>query len=222
MGALVGQIVLYGLAAAFAAPIAAVVSALILGNSKTPIGSALLFVAGAAFLDIVFAAVVLAILGPSFNGGDAAAFIDIGLGVIFVALGVLAVLERPDPARDAAQRERAVRLTSAGPSRMIVAGIVVQVINFDAIAVVAGAMKDIAAAGLTATGVIVAAAFAIALMLIPYWVPVAAFAIAPGRAKPALAVMTEWILSHARQLEMATGLGFGAIFLVKGVAALLG
>jgi hypothetical protein len=60
MGSLLVQVTLYGLAAAAAAPIAIVVSALILGKSKRPLASAWTFTAGAAFLDLVIAAVVLA------------------------------------------------------------------------------------------------------------------------------------------------------------------
>ena len=65
MTGLVAQLVLYGLAAAAAAPIAAVVSALILGKSKTPLPSAFTFVAGAALLDAIVVVVffVLVALG---------------------------------------------------------------------------------------------------------------------------------------------------------------
>jgi hypothetical protein len=33
-------------------------------------------------------------------------------------------------------------------------------------------------------------------------------------------VMSDWILGHARVLEIVTGIGLGAIFLVKGLVAL--
>lgn len=86
MGSLLVQVAIYGLAAACAAPVAAVVSAVILGKSARPVISTWTFVAGAAFLDVVFAAVILA--ADLFeNGGDAGAIVDVGLGVLFVAMG---------------------------------------------------------------------------------------------------------------------------------------
>ena len=32
--------------------------------------------------------------------------------------------------------------------------------------------------------------------------------------------MSDWLLGHSRMLEIVVGLGFGAIFLVKGVLAI--
>ena len=67
-----------------------------------------------------------------------------------------------------------------------------------------------------------AVVFLIALMLLPYWVPAAFYAIAPHRAGVALGRMSEWIMSNARMLEIVVGFGFGAVFLIKGVTALAG
>ncbi len=98
MGSLLVQVAIYGLAAAFAAPIAIVVSALILGKSTRPVLGAWTFVAGAAFLDVVFAVVILA--ADLFEeGGDAGAIVDVGLGVLFVAMGLLAVFRPSLPRR---------------------------------------------------------------------------------------------------------------------------
>jgi hypothetical protein len=60
VGSLLAQVALYGLAAAFAAPIALVVSAMILGKSTRPVVSGWVFVAGALFLDLMFTIVVFA------------------------------------------------------------------------------------------------------------------------------------------------------------------
>ena len=87
MSGLLVDVAIYGLAAAFAAPIAAVVSALILGVSKRPVASAWTFVAGAAFLDVSFSAVMLA-SGLLDVSSDARAWIDTGLGVLFLVMGI--------------------------------------------------------------------------------------------------------------------------------------
>jgi hypothetical protein len=64
--------------------------------------------------------------------------------------------------------------------------------------------------------------FLLAVVLLPYYAPALLFAASPGRARPLLERMTDWIVVHSRQLEIATGLGFGAFFLVKGLLDLLG
>jgi hypothetical protein len=81
VGALFTQLLVYGAAAAFAAPAAAVVTAFVLGKSARPLTSAVAFVAGAAFLDAVVAIVLLLVFGSSLQeGGDLGAYVDIGLG----------------------------------------------------------------------------------------------------------------------------------------------
>ena len=220
MGGLLVQVAVYGLAAAFAAPIAAVVTALILSKSERPVAGAWTFVAGAAFLDVVFAAVILA--ADLFeDGGDAGAVVDVGLGVLFIAMGLMAVFQTESPEKDAARRARAEQIAVAKLSTLFAAGFFVQVINFDAIAVFGGALKDIGEANITRGQEVLATLFGLAVMLSVYYVPVLIYMIDRKRAVPLLARMTEWIMANSRRLEIVVGLGFGAYFLVKGLAVLL-
>ena len=220
MGSLLVQVAIYGLAAAFAAPIAIVVTALILGKSTRPVPSAWTFVAGAAFLDVVFAVVILA--ADLFEeGGDAGAIVDVGLGVLFVAMGMLAVFGAESPEKDAARRARAEKIATAKLVTLFAAGFLVQVINFDAIAVFGGALKDIGEADITTGEEVFATLFGLAIMLSVYYVPVLIYMIDRKRAVPLLARMTEWIMANSRMLEIVVGLGFGAYFLAKGLAVLL-
>ena len=222
MTGLIPQLVLYGLAAAAAAPIAAVVSALILGKSKTPLPSAFTFVAGAALLDIVVAVLFFVLVASAIQGnGDLGAYLDILLGVIFAGLGVYAIFEKDSPEKDAAQRARAEQIASGGMKTLIVAGLAVQVINFDAIAVAVGGLKEIVEASLASVEILVATIFLFILVLLPYWVPAVFYAFAPQRAGILLGRMSEWIMANSRMLEIVVGLAFGAAFLFKGVTALM-
>jgi Sap, sulfolipid-1-addressing protein len=219
VGSLLLQVAIYGLAAAAAAPIAIVVTALILGKSANPVLGGWTFVAGAAFLDVVFAVVILA--ADLFEeGGDAGAIVDVGLGVLFVAMGLIAVFETESPEKDAARRARAESIATAKLSTLFLAGILVQVINFDAIAVFGGALKDIGEADITTGQEIFATAFGLAIMLSVYYVPIVIYMIDPKRAVPLLERMTEWIMANSRMIEVVVGLGFGAYFLAKGLAVL--
>lgn len=220
MSGLLLQVAIYGLAAAFAAPIAIVVTALILGKSQRPVPSAWTFAAGAAFLDVLFAAVVLA-SGLFDEGGDAGAYVDVGLGILFGVMGILAVFSEESPEKEAARRARAEQIATAKLSTLFLAGIAVQVINFDAIAVFGGALKDIAAADLTTGGAVLVTLFGLAIMLSVYYVPALLYMFSPQRAIPLLGRTTEWIMANSRMLEIVVGLGFGAYFLVKGLVVLV-
>ncbi len=220
MGSLLVQVAIYGVAAAAAAPIALVVSALILGKSSRPLPSAWMFVAGAAFLDILIAVVVLA-SGIFDDGGDAGAYFDVFLGVVFSATGVIAIFSKDSPEKDAAQRARADKIATAKLPMLFVAGIAVQVINFDAIAVFGGAVKEVAAADVSTGEAVIALAFGLAIMLSVYYVPALIYMLVPKKASSLLAAMTEWIMSNSRMLEIVVGLGFGVLFLYKGLVVLL-
>ena len=101
MGSLLVQMALYGLAAAAAAPIAIVLSALILAQSNRPVPSVWVFTAGAAFLDILIIAIALVFFGAANveSGSDASAILDTILGALFFVLGVLAIFSHESPRR---------------------------------------------------------------------------------------------------------------------------
>lgn len=103
---------------------------------------------------------------------------------------------------------------------MLGAGLVVQVVNFDVLAVLGGALKEVVAADVSFAEAAVAVVFALVAMLIPYWAPALAFAVAPRRAAPMLGRMSRWILGHSRPLEIWVGLLFGVTFLAKGIRTL--
>jgi hypothetical protein len=220
VGSLLVQVAIYGLAAALAAPIAIVVTALILGKSQRPLVSAWTFVAGAALLDVVFSTAILA-SGAFDGGGDAGAYVDVGLGLLFLAMGGLAMFGTESPEKDAARRARADGIATAPLGKLFLAGIAVQIINFDAIAVFGGALKEIAEADVTTGEEVFATLFGIAIMLSVYYAPALVYMLVPDRAPTILGRVTEWIMTNSRMIEIVVGLGFGAIFLLKGLAVLV-
>jgi len=220
MTGLFPQLLLYGLAAAVAAPVAAVVCAFVLGKSSRPLPSSGAFVFGALVLDLIVTTIIVIALGRADASTDIGAYIDLALGAMFLILGVVAIVQKETPEGEAKQRARLERLASAGPKTLITAGIAVQVINFDAIAIMAGGLKEIVLGGSTGLTAVIAIVFLLAVMLLPYYGPAVLFAIRPSSARPALVKMTDWIVSNARMLEIVTGFGFGIIFAIKGYQAL--
>jgi threonine/homoserine/homoserine lactone efflux protein len=224
MGDLILNVMPYALAAAAAAPVVAVVTAVILAQSRRPLLSAWVFTAGAAALVIVFAVVALAIAGGSgaFDNGnsEAGAIVDLVLGAVFLALGILAIFSSEDEEKENAQREQVQRVATAGLGGMLVAGVVAQVINVDALAVFTGALKEIAEADVSIGEGAVAVLVALAVMLLPYYGPAVFYAVSPARSGKVLRRMSEWLLGHSRGLEIVVGLGFGAVFLGKGISTI--
>ena len=155
------------------------------------------------------------------NGGDAGAYVDVGLGVLFAAMGLLAVFQTESPEKEAAQRARMDKIATAKLGTLFGAGLLVQVINFDAIAVFGGALKDIGEADISTGEEVFATLFGLAIMLSVYYLPVLIYMIDRKRAVPLLARMTEWIMANLRMIEIVVGLGFGVYFLAKGLAVLV-
>ena len=119
MGDVVVSILPYGLAAAAAAPAAAVVSALILGQAKRKILSALIFVCGALLIDAGVGILILSLMeasGEFTDGADIAAWVDALLGVIFVGIGVMAIFQTESPEKSAAQRAESSAWSRPGRS----------------------------------------------------------------------------------------------------------
>jgi threonine/homoserine/homoserine lactone efflux protein len=106
MADLLLQVLPYALAAALPAVYVAAFTALILTNAKRPILGAFVFTAGPVALDAILAAVVLAVFGgpgsQTSGGSTLSTWIDIALGIILIAVGVRAVVDRPTPEKDAA------------------------------------------------------------------------------------------------------------------------
>jgi NAD(P)H-hydrate repair Nnr-like enzyme with NAD(P)H-hydrate dehydratase domain len=109
---------------------------------------------------------------------------------------------------------------AAGLGGMLATGVVAQLINIDALAVYTGALKEVAESSVSAGEGAVAVFVALAVMLLPYYLPAVIYAVSPERSGRALSRMSDWLLGHSRMLEIVVGLGFGAIFLTKGVVAI--
>ncbi len=168
----------YALAAACAAPIVAVVTAVILSKSSRPVPGGIVFTAGAGSLDAVVATVILVAFwgtDASTSGSDIGAYIDTGLGVLFLTIGVLAIFAKDTPEKDAARRRRVEHAASASLGRLFVVGIAAQILNFDALTVFAAGLKEILGEDLSPSGAAVVVAVAIVVMLIPYYAPIVVF-----------------------------------------------
>jgi threonine/homoserine/homoserine lactone efflux protein len=223
MTSLLLDVLPYALAAALAAPIVAVVTAVILSKSQRPIASSWVFVAGAATLDALFAAVILVVFwgqGTSDSSSDIGAYVDIVLGVLFLGLGIMAVFKRESPEKEEAQRARVEKAATAGLPVIFATGIAAQIINSDALAIFGGGLKEILLADPTPAEATVTVVFMLVILLLPYYAPIVVYLASPEKAGQQLTRMSDWLLSRSRLIEIVVGIGFGSMFLWKGIAAL--
>jgi hypothetical protein len=98
---------------------------------------------------------------------------------------------------------------------------VAQVANSDALMVTLPAQRAIAAMGLAWAQQLVAVLFLVTVLLMPAWLPVVATAVAPKPAMRVLSALGAWLRTHERMVNIATGLGIGGIFLLRGLTGLL-
>lgn len=213
----------YGLAAAVAAPLALVISCLILAQSKRPVLSVWIFSAGAAVLAVAVLVIVAAVFGESDSlvRHDLSTILGIVLGAIFLLLGVIPIFQRETPEREAKRQKEAANVASSAPPRMLLMGALLQVINFDAIAVFGAGVKEVAVADVSPGAAAGAFFVGLALMLVFYYGPAIIYVLFRARAEPPLRAMSQWLIRHARPLEVVTGIVIGALFLWHGIADLL-
>lgn len=223
MGSVLVSFLPYAIAAACAAPIVAVVTAFILAQSDRPIAGSWIFTAGAAFVVTIVSVVILVAFwgtNTADDSSDTSAYIDIGLGTIFLALGILAIFGHETADKDTARRARMKGLASGNLPRLFVVGIMAQFINIDALSMFAAGLKEIIQGDISPGQAAVVVAIGMAVMLIPYYGPALYYQLRPEHAKKMLTPMTEWLLSHSKPIEVIVGIGFGVVFLVKGIGAL--
>jgi hypothetical protein len=111
---------------------------------------------------------------------------------------------------------------AAAPAAAVVAALVLgqaQRPLVSSAAFISGALL-LAIADVGAGDEVIGVIWLLARMLLPYYVPVIMYMIAPERSLTMLRSFSGWLLDHSRIAEIVTGVGLGTLFLWKGIAAL--
>ena len=174
------------------------------------------WIAGVAALSVALIAVVD---GADVTDADptALAIIDLAIGAAFiVAAGRISQRHRRRQRRPAVL----AALDAASARRTATLGLVVSGVNPKVWALSLAAAIAISAEGAaTATEAWRVAGF-VAIGSIGVLVPLAVYAAAPERARPALAVFRSWLGRHETGVLVVFGLAIGALFLREGITAL--
>jgi threonine/homoserine/homoserine lactone efflux protein len=175
------------------------------------------FAAGVAIPLIVVTAACL-LLGNAVSLPDASdatkGWIDVGLAAILFALGLLTLAR---PAKPAKQRTR-----PAGESgrRFVAMGAALMTTNVTTFALYIPAMKLIAQSSVSDVEQAIAISVVLAVTMTLVLVPLAVVAAAPKASASLLGRAGDWLASHHRAVTVGLCSCFGALLLIKGLAAL--
>ncbi|MEV0355158.1 GAP family protein [Nocardia sp. NPDC050697] len=198
----------------------AIAGCVLLLLSRRGVRAALAF--GAAFVLVYAQVAVTALLagagGPAATTQTVAHIAGLVVGVGFLAAAGLLAARRRRP------REGEPRwieeLESATVRRAFVAGLALAILNpnlaimMAGMTIIASSDAGAGAAALGAVALLVAAA-------LDFAVPIAVFLAAGPAARNALERAKDWMLAHDRALSIAVLTGFGVLFTVRGLTALL-
>ena len=214
----------YAIAALLAAPFMAVVAAFVLSLSKRPLAAGWIFIGGAAALDLVFGFAIYSLFAYSgiLGTGDIGGIVvDMLLGLIFLLLGIKALFTRESPEKAQSRRKRIQKMASGGLGAIFVLGVLGQIVNSDALAIFAGGMKQIAITKVAFWEAAVGILIFIVIMLGFYYLPVVLYTVAPKSSMKMLTPFNEWIMRHAKVVEVVTCLVFGVLFLFKCIQTIV-
>jgi hypothetical protein len=213
MSDLLGQVVPLALAAAISPVLFLLQLNTLTGPRPLARGSAL--TAGAAIVLIVGSTLAVALGGTGFSTRSTLqAAINIGFGVLLIAVGLRALLKPPKPKPP----DPDVKPASIGRSFLAGAGgmasnVTTFALYVPALALIAGSELPLGQRGLAGLTILV-------LTLMVAWVPLLLAATVPVASRRLLPALGRWMTDNNRWIQVVLGLGFGIWLLAKGLTGL--
>lgn len=213
MSDLLGQVVPLALAAAISPVLFLLQLNTLTGPRPLARGSAL--TAGAAIVLIVGSTLAVALGGTGFSTRSTLqAAINIGFGVLLIAVGLRALLKPPQPKPP----DPDVKPSSIGRSFLAGAGgmasnVTTFALYVPALALIAGSELPLGQRGLAGLTILV-------LTLMVAWVPLLLAATVPVASRRLLPALGRWMTDNNRWIQVVLGLGFGIWLLAKGLTGL--
>jgi hypothetical protein len=183
------------------------------GDRPIARGSAL--TAGAAVVLIVVSTIGVLVGDTGFSTNDTLkAAINIGFGILLVAVGLRALVRPPKP--------KAPKTDAKPPSigGSFLAGAGGMASNLTTFALYTPALALIAGSGLLLRQQGIAALIILVITLMVAWVPLVLAAVVPGASTRLLPWLGGWMTANNRWIQVVLGLGFGIWLLIKGVNGL--
>jgi hypothetical protein len=202
-------------------PVAATACIMLL-NTGRPLATALAFMLG-------HSAVLASVGGAAFAGlGAGWGFVhpspatrhalDAAIGALLVVFALAQWLIRTAP--NAPSPRWMAAIGSATPGKAFLFGTIRMGTDVGALALFVSGLKEIVAADLGATNSVVAFALFVLVVEMALVVPIAVYAVAPGRGGAMLGRARRWLEKNTRPITIVLFAAFGILLLAKGASGL--
>lgn len=199
---------------------AAIAGCVLLLQTKRALANAFAFFA--AFMIAYTAIGIAALLGgathDTMRSGSVSHWAGLAVGLIFIAFGV-GQLIRPRSPSDTGP-EWMQQLSNAKPRGAFIMGAALSIVNPN-LAIMISGMTVIAAADTTPGTAVFGTVLLLLAAALDFLVPIGVYLAFGDRAKSALSAVKEWMITHERPLTLTVFFGFGALFVVRNVVALI-
>ncbi|MDH6282417.1 GAP family protein [Prescottella agglutinans] len=198
---------------------AAIAGCVLLLQTKRALANAFAFFA--AFMIAYTAIGVTALLTGATHdarSGTASHWAGLVVGLVFIAFGVGQAVRTRVPSDTGPEWMQ--QLSNAKPRGAFVMGAALSVLNPN-LAIMVSGMTVIAASDTSAGASMFGTVLLLLAAALDFIVPIGAFLILGERAKEGLAVVKSWMLEHERPLSLTVFFGFGALFVIRNVVALV-
>ncbi|MHB8896576.1 MAG: GAP family protein [Candidatus Geothermincolia bacterium] len=213
MSSLIPQLIVVGLLASISPVAVTVLVTLML--TKKPLRNALSFLVGFTLVLVAIGVIAVFILHIGTSKGNHAidAWIDIGLGVLCLALIPHSLMRK---AKADKQRTKPLKTVEA-----LGIGAVTMMINASTIVIYISGTHDIVAAHLSAVKDVEALAILTAVTLVTLIIPIAIYAIFPKKSDRLLGSLKVWLMKHQKMIGIVILAIFGIYLLFKGIKILV-
>ncbi|NKR58764.1 hypothetical protein GS966_00260 [Rhodococcus hoagii] len=199
---------------------AAIAGCVLLLQTKRPLANAVAF--ATAFMIAYTAIGVAALLGGATHdtsrSGNVSHWAGLAVGLIFVAFGVGQLVRRRSPSDTGPEWMQ--QLSNAKPRGAFIMGAALSIVNPN-LAIMISGTTVIAAADTTPGTAVFGTVLLLLAAALDFLVPIGVYLAFGDRAKSALSAVKEWMITHERPLTLTVFFGFGALFVVRNVVALI-
>lgn len=199
------------------------VAVIILGGKKSPKAHTAFMLLG---MFVVLAVITVVAAGsmsqvPKEQGTTYLVYwLNVGLGVLLLYLGVRGLMKKPDPNAPAKTvKERGGG--NAGPGKYIIIGCIVMITDFSSIVIFIPAIRDVAAASVSLADKVLVGAVLYFAVTAPALIPLLATMISPKKAGRAMVSINDWLKSHTQAINTALCFIFGVLLIFKGLSKLI-
>ncbi len=220
MGQLLAQILPVALAIAIN-PVP-IIAAIVMTATERPLSNGVAYLAALTVVSWGFGAALLIalhghVMSPGSRTGHIVLILWLLVGLGFLTAFLVILVRRPKPGHADEEPKWMHWIGRLGPLGAAVVGVLL--VNYE---MIAPALSDVLAAGVTRAEAFVALTIFVAVAVFTSYIPIVAYAVAPRAVGGALAWTKDWLAKYNRPILLVLFAAIGGFYTYKGVAGLLG